>query len=111
MIFGYRKFVPKSLVLQVKWLFGDPCRPARRALSTVQDVQPSCQTVDAQEKLKQNTAMFNDTKSAYRSKTTREILRALLVFRLCSVNFLVDNNLKVCSNYVVLISIRIVWML
>lgn len=38
---------------------------------------------------------FNDPKSAYRSKTTREILRAIFVFKLCSVNFLVDNNHQV----------------
>ena len=39
---------------------------------------------------------FNDTKRAYRSKTTGEVLRALLVFKLCSVNFLVDYNRQVC---------------
>lgn len=44
---------------------------------------------------KEDIISFNDGKSAYRSKTTFEIFRALLVFRLCSFNFLVDNNLKV----------------
>lgn len=44
---------------------------------------------------------FDDTTRAYRSKTTREIIRALFVFKLCSVNSLVDHNLQVCILIVV----------
>ncbi|ODM98246.1 Proline dehydrogenase 1, mitochondrial [Orchesella cincta] len=35
---------------------------------------------------------FNDARQAYRSKSTWEILRAFIVFRLCSVDYLVENN-------------------
>lgn len=35
---------------------------------------------------------FNSAKEAYRSKTTPELLRALFVFNMCSIPFLVNNN-------------------
>lgn len=38
---------------------------------------------------------FNDFETSYRSKTTGELIRALGVFRLCSLNFLVDHNKEV----------------
>jgi hypothetical protein len=38
---------------------------------------------------------FSDGRQAYRSKSTWEILRAYLVFKLCSINYLVENNDKV----------------
>jgi len=38
---------------------------------------------------------FNDARQAYRSKSTWEILRAWVVFKLCSVDYLVENNAKV----------------
>ena len=38
---------------------------------------------------------FCDHEAAFKSKTSMEILRAILVFQLCSVKSLVDNNKKV----------------
>ena len=38
---------------------------------------------------------FNNAEEAYRSKSNFEIIRSLLVFNLCSVKFLVDNNKEV----------------
>lgn len=38
---------------------------------------------------------FQDAEAAYKSKSTFEILRALLVFQLCSNEYLVDNNMQV----------------
>ncbi|KAM9821043.1 proline dehydrogenase 1, mitochondrial-like [Neosynchiropus ocellatus] len=35
---------------------------------------------------------FNNTKEAYRSKDNKELLRSLLVFKLCTVDVLVDKN-------------------
>lgn len=38
---------------------------------------------------------FDDPKQAFGSKTTVELLRAILVFKLCSVNLLVEKNKEV----------------
>ncbi|CAL4125625.1 unnamed protein product, partial [Meganyctiphanes norvegica] len=38
---------------------------------------------------------FNDYESAFRSKTTKEILRSLFVFQMCSIEPLVTHNMKV----------------
>ena len=40
---------------------------------------------------------FDDSKNAYRSKTSLEIVRALVVFKLCSFDFLVNKNKEVSS--------------
>lgn len=37
---------------------------------------------------------FNDPKKSYRSKTTSEVLRAYTVYKMCSYDSLVDNNMK-----------------
>jgi len=37
---------------------------------------------------------FEDNSAAFKSKTTWEVLRALAVFQMCGINFLVDNNEK-----------------
>lgn len=38
---------------------------------------------------------FDNAEAAFRSKTTLQVLRAYLVFTLCSSNYLVENNMKV----------------
>lgn len=38
---------------------------------------------------------FNDPHSAFKSKTTWELIRAYVVYLMCSSNYLVDNNMKV----------------
>ena len=35
---------------------------------------------------------FEDAKTAYKSKSNLELLRALAVFQLCSIDYLVDNQ-------------------
>lgn len=42
-------------------------------------------------------ATFDDAHAAYKSKTTWEILRAYIVYTLCSSNYLVENNMKVSN--------------
>nr|CAH0104878.1 unnamed protein product [Daphnia galeata] len=37
---------------------------------------------------------FDNAEAAFRSKTTLQVLRAYLVFTLCSSNYLVENNMK-----------------
>ncbi|XP_038059543.1 proline dehydrogenase 1, mitochondrial-like [Patiria miniata] len=39
--------------------------------------------------------VFGDCKEAYRSKTTVEVARAFLVFKLCQLNFLVTHNKEI----------------
>lgn len=101
-MFGFRQFVVKRSLLLFNSLCGNSCKPVFRAVSSHKDAQlpvsHAVQETNSQLKIKQDAVSFNDTRSAYRSKTTREILRALLVLKLCSVNFLVDNNLKVPCN-------------
>lgn len=38
---------------------------------------------------------FNNPNAAFKSKTTGELIRAYVVYLLCSSTYLVDNNLKV----------------
>lgn len=38
---------------------------------------------------------FNSPKDAFKSKKTSELVRAYLVYQICSVNWLVENNDKV----------------
>ena len=47
---------------------------------------------------------FGNAEAAFRSKTSLEILRAYVVFSLCSSNYLVENNLKV--NWMTLLQMR-----
>lgn len=42
---------------------------------------------------------FDNAEAAFRSKTSLQILRAYLVFTLCSSNYLVENNMKVIGQY------------
>lgn len=41
---------------------------------------------------------FSSAEEAFRSKKTSELIRALLVFNLCSVDFLVNNHRQVSTN-------------
>lgn len=38
---------------------------------------------------------FNDARAAFKSKTNWELIRAYLVYTLCSFEYLVENNMKV----------------
>lgn len=45
---------------------------------------------------------FEDAKAAFKSKTTYELLRAYVVYQLCSVEALVENNMKVRTNFLII---------
>uniref|UniRef100_A0A8C6LG38 Proline dehydrogenase n=1 Tax=Nothobranchius furzeri TaxID=105023 RepID=A0A8C6LG38_NOTFU len=56
------------------------------------------QTKDARKVYLDNIQIdFDNTEEAYKSKGNLELLRSLLVFHLCSVDFLVDKNKEVSS--------------
>lgn len=38
---------------------------------------------------------FNDPIAAFKSKTTKELIRAYIVYQLCSIEYIVENNMKV----------------
>lgn len=38
---------------------------------------------------------FNDPIAAFKSKTTFELIRAYLVYQMCSIEYVVENNMKV----------------
>lgn len=55
----------------------------------------STSTLSAVCKTTPQALQFSDHHRAFQHKSTRELLRALLVLRACGSNFLVDNSLKV----------------
>lgn len=38
---------------------------------------------------------FEDARAAFKSKTTWELFRAYLVYEICSINYIVEHNMKV----------------
>ena len=42
-----------------------------------------------------SSSLVQDHSAAFKSKTTWEVLRALMVFQVCGINVVVDNNEKV----------------
>jgi len=42
---------------------------------------------------------FNDPIAAFKSKTTMELLRAYVVYQMCTIEYIVENNMKVRESY------------
>lgn len=40
---------------------------------------------------------FNDPIAAFKSKTTTELMRAYIVYQMCSIEYIVENNMKVSA--------------
>lgn len=38
---------------------------------------------------------FNDPVASFKSKTTKELVRAYIVYQICSIEYIVENNMKV----------------
>ncbi|UYV61265.1 PRODH, partial [Cordylochernes scorpioides] len=65
--------------------------------SPVVEAQTAVKTSSNSEQTPQRDPLdltFENTKAAFKSKTTSELIRALVVLRLCSFRFLIDNNEK-----------------
>lgn len=59
----------------------------------------SARVVDDKPKWDPLDTTFSDPKATFKSKTTGEILRAYIVYTLCSSTYLVENNMQVSRNH------------
>ncbi|PBC30882.1 proline dehydrogenase 1, mitochondrial [Apis laboriosa] len=60
----------------------------REYTGTTTDVKPAPRQIDPLD------LKFNDPIAAFKSKTTKELLRAYVVYQLCSIEYIVENNMK-----------------
>jgi len=67
---------------------------AAAAASTVANCSKNNNKVESAPRRDQLDLTFNNAEAAFKSKSTAQILRAYLVFTLCSSNYLVNNNMK-----------------
>lgn len=58
-------------------------------------VAAAASTVDSKPKWDSLDTSFADPEATFKSKTTWEILRAYVVYQLCSSSYLVENNMQV----------------
>lgn len=65
---------------------------AESAIGLEADVEGKSKSVHPKDPL---DLSFNDARAAFKSKTTWEIVRAYIVYQLCSYETLVENNMKV----------------
>lgn len=70
----------------------------RENTSTTADVKPAVRQIDPLD------LNFNDPIAAFKSKTLKELIRAYVVYQLCSIGYVVENNMKVSSCKIVLMS-------
>lgn len=61
----------------------------------IKDAESLSKLNDNEEKQHKLDLTFGNAEEAFRSKKTSELVRALFVFNLCSVEFLVKNNTEV----------------
>lgn len=67
----------------------------RRNNSVAATASSTTGTVDGKPKWDSLDTSFADPEATFKSKTTWEILRAYIVYQLCSSNYLVENNMQV----------------
>ncbi|GAB6029809.1 hypothetical protein CHUAL_005521 [Chamberlinius hualienensis] len=68
------------------------CKSSQVTVPATKSPQPA--PTDEQTRFDPLDLNFENAEAAYKSKTNFEILRALLVFSLCSSKYLVENNMK-----------------
>ena len=77
-----------------KFAYYKPCVYKICSRNTTTTKVSKIQTISLIEN-KENTKFdlnFEDAKTAYKSKSNLELLRAYMVFQLCSIDYLVDNQ-------------------
>lgn len=86
---------------------GLPCCLQKAAKSTaaasaiVQEGQSATTSAVGQPQRDPLDITFEDAKAAFKSKTNWELIRAYIVYTMCSFEYLVDNNMKVsCVHFV-----------
>ena len=42
---------------------------------------------------------FNDPVASFKSKTMIELVRAYIVYQICSINYIVENNMRVTTTF------------
>lgn len=86
---------------ETKYVHGHFSQFGRTKFTSAQSLNDESVTVDDDSAVKHVPAdsqlpaldlSFNSSKEAYRSKSTAEIARALFVFNMCSIPFLVNHN-------------------
>ncbi|CAL7950270.1 unnamed protein product [Xylocopa violacea] len=60
----------------------------REYTGTTADVKPAPRQIDPLD------LKFNDPLAAFKSKTTKELVRAYVVYQLCSIGYIAENNMK-----------------
>ena len=80
-----------------RWLFSSPITPPNPikyfcAASNLQKTEIN----NVQEKSLENIN-FEDYRNVFKNKTSWELMRGLVILRLCSINAIVDNSLEVRS--------------
>lgn len=84
---------PFRLVTQVR---GDTRGYATAAAATdVKKQQQQQQPAAAPRQIDPLDLKFNDPVAAFKSKTTTELVRAYFVYQMCSIEYIVENNMKV----------------
>uniref|UniRef100_A0A4W4GVX1 Proline dehydrogenase n=1 Tax=Electrophorus electricus TaxID=8005 RepID=A0A4W4GVX1_ELEEL len=82
-----RQAQPANLLLAWQNRFASSTRAKEK--NEVPAVDPACTLVERRCEV---CVDFDNTREAYKSKTTLELLRSLLVFKLCTFDFVVDKN-------------------
>lgn len=103
----YSKVLPALARVKPDKLFGVRMRStiaSKKLKSEDAPLDSSCAIVETQDLISGAGARigsahisidFDNTQEAYKSKDTLELLRSLLVFKLCTFDFLVDKNKEV----------------
>lgn len=84
-------------ILGWNYQLGDESRRVKSTHAPASIIADAAKTAAAAEPLPIRDTLdltFNDARQAYRSKSTWEILRAYIVFKICSIEALVENNQK-----------------